>query len=404
MDIAQSKPDAAIALHRAVPVRHLHVDGMEPHAAALGVLDERGRVIEPHRLVVEERGVEGRRIVDLQIRARVGEQCEAGGVRFGKAVQRERRDRRDDLLRRLAGNPLRRHALAQLDLNLLHPFLGSLEAHRAPQIFGLPAGEAGGHHRQAQQLLLKERDAERALEDRLERGMRILHRFAPGAAIEVGMHHLSDDWTRPDDGHFDDKVVEGRGLQARQGRHLRARLHLEDADGIGLLQHPVDRRILLGQMCQVEIRDELQGILNHSHHAEAEQVDLDDPHLGAIVLVPLNDDAAGHAGILERHHRVELPLANHHPAGMLSEMPRQVLHLVPEAREQAYAAVVDVEADRPGRQVAQVQAQPTRGGASSNRTHRRTRSCSALSRGDRSAADRSRGPFPPHAPRSGRGR
>ena len=69
-------------------------------------------------------------------------------------------------------NPVPRHAVAQLHLDLLHPPFGSLEAHRAPQLFGLPAGESGRHHRDAQQLLLKQRHAERARENRLERRMR----------------------------------------------------------------------------------------------------------------------------------------------------------------------------------------------------------------------------------------
>ena len=56
-----------------------------------------------------------------------------------------------------------------------------------------------------------------------------------------------------------------------------------------------------------------QRILQHRHHAEAEQIDLDDAHVGAVVLVPLNDDAVGHAGVLERHDFVEASLADTMP-------------------------------------------------------------------------------------------
>ena len=171
--VAQPEPNRAVVLDRRSPSpRLLHVDRMEADAAALRVLDERRRVIEPHRLVVEERRVERRRVMHLEIRARVGQQREARRVRFGKSVQRERRDRRDDPLRGLAGDALPRHALAQLHFDLLHPLLGSLEAHRAPQFLGLAAGESGGHHRHPQQLLLEQRHAERAREHRLERRMR----------------------------------------------------------------------------------------------------------------------------------------------------------------------------------------------------------------------------------------
>src|SRR5436309_14643299 len=53
-----------------------------------------------------------------------------------------------------------------------------------------------------------------------------------------------------------------------------------------------------------------QRILNDGHHAEAEQIDLDDAHVGAIVPVPLHDDAARHAGVFERHYRIELSSAD----------------------------------------------------------------------------------------------
>ena len=144
-------------------------------------------------------------------------------------------------------------------------------------------------------------------------------------------------------------------MQPRQRRHLRARFDLEDADGVGVLQHLVHGRIVGRQMCQIDqglgIRDRGLGlvhqrdrVLQHGHHAEAEQIDFDEPHVGAVVLVPLQHDAAGHAGVLERHDAVELPLADHHAAGMLSEMSRQVLHAVPELGEPSERRVIEIAA------------------------------------------------------------
>ena len=63
----------------------------------------------------------------------------------------------------------------------------------------------------------------------------------------------------------------------------------------------------------------------HGHHAQAEQIHFDDAHVGAIFFVPLHDDAAGHGGGLQRHDGIELALADHHAAGMLAEMARQIL-------------------------------------------------------------------------------
>ena len=84
--------------------------------------------------------------------------------------------------------------------------------------------------------------------------------------------------------------------------------------------------------------DQLDGVLQHRHHAEAEQIDLDDAHVGAVVLVPLDDDAARHAGGLERHDRVELALADHHAARVLAEMARQVLDAPPQLGERRACA------------------------------------------------------------------
>jgi hypothetical protein len=78
--IHQPEPHAAIGFHAARPVRHLHVDRRKADAVALRVLHERRRVIEPHRLVVQHRRVERRRIVRLEIRARIHEQGETRRV------------------------------------------------------------------------------------------------------------------------------------------------------------------------------------------------------------------------------------------------------------------------------------------------------------------------------------
>ncbi len=164
--------------------------------------------------------------------------------------------------------------------------------------------------------------------------MRVGHRFAPRAPVQVRVHHLPDDRPGPDDRDLHDDVVEGRRLEARQRRHLRARLDLEDADRVRLAQHPVDDRIVLRQVREIDesfsqrmicgVRGfcvdrrvsihQRERVLDHGHHAEAEQIDFHDAHVGAVVLVPLHDDAAGHRRVLERDDGVELPLADHHAA------------------------------------------------------------------------------------------
>ena len=180
----------------------------------------------------------------LEVRAGIREERKACCVRFGKSIQRKRRDRGDNPVGGLAGDAVFRHPLAQLHFDLLHPLFRSLESHRAPELLGLPARESGRDHGHAQQLLLKERHAQGPREHGLERRMEWHDRLFPRATIQIRMHHLPDDRTRADDRDFDDEVVETFGLETRERRHLRARLDLEDANRVGFLQHPVDRRIV----------------------------------------------------------------------------------------------------------------------------------------------------------------
>jgi hypothetical protein len=90
--------------------------------------------------------------------------------------------------------------------------------------------------------------------------------------------------------------------------------------------------------------DHLERVFQERHHAEAEEVHLDDAEGGAVVLVPLDHRAARHGGGLERHHAVEPALTDHHAAGVLAEMPRQVLDRRPHAREVLDAQVAGIAA------------------------------------------------------------
>ena len=64
------------------------------------------------------------------------------------------------------------------------------------------------------------------------------------AALQIGMHHVALDRAWAHDRDLDDEIVEFPRSKPRQHVHLRAALDLEHADGVGLAQHVVDRRIL----------------------------------------------------------------------------------------------------------------------------------------------------------------
>ena len=167
--------------------------------------------------------------------------------------------------------------------------------------------------------------------------MRILHRLAPRAPLQIRMDHFPDDRPGPDNRHLHDNVVKPRRPQPRQAGHLRAALDLKHAHRVGLLQRLVNHRIIRGQPRQIHVFsimvvDDLDRFFEHRHHPQAEQIHFDDAHVGAIFLVPLHHDAPRHRRRLERHHGIELPLANHHPARMLAQMARKILHANRKAR------------------------------------------------------------------------
>ena len=122
---------------------------------ALGILNQDGRGIEAHGLVVEHGAGEGGQVVALQPGAGIGQQGETGGVRFGETVERKGSDGADDIVLRLTGDAVACHAGAQFHFDIGHTLFGALEAHGAAQLLGFAAREAGGDHGHAQQLLLK---------------------------------------------------------------------------------------------------------------------------------------------------------------------------------------------------------------------------------------------------------
>ena len=72
---------------------------------------------------------------------------------------------------------------------------------------------------------------------------------------------------------------------------------------------------------------ERDHLFEHRHHSQTQKIDLDDPELGAIVLIPLDHRAAGHARWLEGNHLVEAAPCDHHATGVLPQVTWQTLDL-----------------------------------------------------------------------------
>src|SRR5262249_36836232 len=79
---------------------------------------------------------------------------------------------------------------------------------------------------------------------------------------------------------------------------------------------------------------ERDRLLERGQHAEAEEVDLDEAEIGAVVLVPLDDVPARHRGGLERDGVGEPARRAHHAAGVLAGAARAPRQLPDDAHEE----------------------------------------------------------------------
>ena len=112
-----------------------------------------------------------------------------------------------------------------------------------------------------------------------------------------------------------------------------AALHLEHPDGVGGAEHVVDGGVGEVELGDVDLDafvlgDEVDGVVDRGEHAEAEQVELDQSDLGAVVLVPLQHGAVGHAGVLDGDDFGDGAVADDHAAGVDAEVPWCVADLV----------------------------------------------------------------------------
>ena len=291
-------------LQRAARLAQVDVGRAHLDPAPLGVADEARRRVKAHRLLVQEPAEELGRIVVAQPCRLVGEQAERGGVRLREPEAREADERVEDAVGHLLGDALRDRALDEARPVRLERLVAPLAAHRAPQPFRLADREPRERDRDVEHLVLEHDDAERRgewLAERLVRDSEDERRVLsqPAAMLDVGVHGLALDRSGPDERDLDREVVDRLGLRAEQALHLRAALDLEHADGVGRLDLGEDGGIVERDAREVDRRavepgDLLDALLDAGEHPEPEQVDLEEPCVGARVLVPLAELAARH--------------------------------------------------------------------------------------------------------------
>ena len=273
----------------------------------------------------------------------VDEQREARRVRLGKAVFAEAEDLPVDAFGELALVAALEHAADQALLERLETAFFLPRSHRAAQRIGLSRRESCGDDRKLHHLLLEDRHAERALEHALHFLARIDDRIDSLPPPQVRMHHAALDRPRAHDRHFDHQVVVIRRFQPRQHRHLRARLDLEHADGVGVLDHLVDRRILDRDVLHPHAA-EVERAADRREHAERKHVDLQQAERLEVVLVPLDHGARGHRGVLHRHQLGHGSARDHEAADVLRKMAREADQLAGERKQLPHRQALRIQA------------------------------------------------------------
>ena len=167
--------------------------------------------------------------------------------------------------------------------------------------------------------------------------MQVRDRLSPELAADVRMDGAALDRAGTDQRHLDRELVETARAQPRQGAHLGSALHLEDADGVSHAELVIDAGLLLRDgrqrprlakmVCHL-----VERVLKCGEHAKTQQVELHQPHRGAVVLVPLEHGAVLHPGRLDRAHLSDWSGGQHHPARVDAEVARERQQLARPAR------------------------------------------------------------------------
>ena len=264
---------------------------------------------------------------------------------LGEAVFPEPLDLVETVLGELGVIAARDHPPDHLLLEIADGAVVPEGGHGPAQAIGLLAGELGRDHGDLHRLLLEQGHAQ-GLAQHIGQFVRIGGRARHGEAIaarsvprlmgpplqpplQIGVHHLALDRAGPDDGDLHHQIVELHRPQARQHRHLRPALDLEDAHRIRLAQHAIDPAPFgrhgggVGQRPAIGLADHAERPLHRRQHAQRQHIDLHQLEEVDVVLVPFDEGPVGHGRIADRHDLDQRRLAEHEAADVLAQVTRK---------------------------------------------------------------------------------
>ena len=308
------------------------------------VADELRRGVETHRLTVQQSAGEDRGMMALQPGRDIDQPREARRMAFGETIAAEAFDLGEASLREprlvAASQHARDESLTEC-ANGSHPLEG---CERPAQPVGLGRRETGRNHRDLHRLFLEEGNAIGAPQHFHHGGAEVFDLLLALTAVDEGMNHAALDRAGADDRDLADQIVKFPRLHARQEVELGPAFDLEDPDRIGLAEHVIDHRILgrnisEGQLQVAVILQQPEGLADAGQHAERQDIDLQQPERIDIVLVPFDDGAILHRGVLDRTELVEPAMGDDKAANMLAQMPGKPDDLTDQLRRQRHAPV-----------------------------------------------------------------
>ena len=305
---------------------------------ATSVSDQGLRGPEAHGLGGQDPGIEVLGLARLEPGRGVDQVGEGEGVGLGETELGERSQLAVDRLRCGRVNTPGPHSCYELVTEGVHALDGAFGPHGLTQTVGLGGAEACGVDGDLHELLLEERHSQGLGQGGFEGVMQVGDLLAPQPAADVGVDGVALDGAGADEGDLDDDVVEGLGPESGQGGHLGTRLDLEDSDRVRGREQSVDGRVLFGQGVQPPGTAGLGGAQFSFRHgvgnglpplcqrgegqaqggerSQAQEVELDQPGLGAVVLVPLEDRAVVHGGPAHRADLGDGAAAQDHASGV----------------------------------------------------------------------------------------
>src|SRR6202521_1199961 len=146
-------------LDRAPGSAACHVDRQHAHPVMTCVVDEDGRMVEAHRLRIQQSARVMRWIIQAQPGGLVGGAGEGGGVALAEAEFGEAGDALEYLLSHGLVEVVLNAAADEVVAQLLHLQPGTMPVHGAAKAVGLARGVAGHLHDDAQDLLLVQDDS-----------------------------------------------------------------------------------------------------------------------------------------------------------------------------------------------------------------------------------------------------